>query len=85
MFGYFGNLEIPNFPKTSKKMMYYSNFGNSKIFVPTQKPTQKFGKKFGMQGLSQSFDYLQLTCSLLTQITEIIKVLGFRGKSIETK
>jgi hypothetical protein len=32
--------------------MYYSNFGNSKIFVPTRKPTRKFGKKFGMQGLT---------------------------------
>ncbi len=31
--------------------MYYLNFGNSKIFVPTRKPTRKFGKKFGMQGL----------------------------------
>jgi len=25
-----------------EKMMYYSNFGNSKIFVPTRKPTRKF-------------------------------------------
>jgi len=30
----------------------YRNFKTRRIFVPTRKPTRKFGKKFGMQGLT---------------------------------
>jgi len=36
----FGNSELS---ENFEKMTYYSNFGNSKIFVPTRKPTRKFG------------------------------------------
>jgi len=32
--------------------MLKSNFGNREKLVPTLKPTQMFGLKFGMQGLS---------------------------------
>jgi hypothetical protein len=32
--------------------MLKSNFGNRKKLVPTRKPTQMFGLKLGMQGLS---------------------------------
>ncbi len=31
------------------------NFGNRKKLIPTQKPTQMFGLKFGMQGVN--FEY----------------------------
>jgi hypothetical protein len=34
-------------------MMFNSNFENGKKLVPTQKPTQMFGLKFRMQGLSR--------------------------------
>ncbi len=32
-------------------MTFNSNFVNREKLVPTQKPTQKLSKKFGMQGL----------------------------------
>jgi len=34
-----------------EKMTLKTNFGNREKLVPTQKPTQMFGLKFGMQGL----------------------------------
>jgi len=37
--------------KNYKKMTLKSNFGNCEKLVLTQKPTQMFGLKFGMQGL----------------------------------
>ncbi len=33
-------------------MTLKSNFGNFEKLVPTQNPTQMFGLKFGMQGLT---------------------------------
>jgi len=50
-FGYFGNRVFGTF-ENYKKMTLNSNFGNRQKLVPTQKPTQMFGLKFGMQGLS---------------------------------
>ncbi len=35
-----------------RKMMCNSKFENHEKLVPTQKPTRKLGKKFGMQGLN---------------------------------
>ncbi len=51
IYGKFGICSVPNFPKITK-MMLKSKFGNREKLVPTQKPTQMFGLKFGMQGLN---------------------------------
>jgi len=33
------------------------SFGNREKLIPTQKPTQMFGLKFGMQGLNVDLEY----------------------------
>jgi len=49
------NLFYSELSENYEKMMLKSNFGNRKKLVPTQKPTQMFGLKFGMQGLNITF------------------------------
>jgi len=42
-FRMFGNFENSKLSENYKKMTFNSNFGNYEIFVPTRKPTRKFG------------------------------------------
>ena len=49
----FRKLGISELSENYEKMTFNSKFENHEKLVPTQKPTRKFGKKFGMQGLSQ--------------------------------
>ncbi len=44
-------LGISELSENYKKMTFNSKFENHEKLVLTRKPTQKFGKKFGMQGL----------------------------------
>ncbi len=61
----FQNLFYSELSKNYEKMTFNSNFENREKLVPTQKPTQMFGLKFGMQGLivicSHVFDKLFFT------------------------
>ncbi len=43
---------ISELSENYENMTFNSKFENHEKLVPTRKPTQKFGKKFGMQGLS---------------------------------
>jgi len=47
----FWKLLFSKLSKIYEKMTLNSNFGYHEKLVPTQKLTQKFGQKFGMQGL----------------------------------
>jgi hypothetical protein len=48
----FRKLGISELSETYEKMTFNSKFENHEKLVPTRKPTQKFSKKFGMQGLN---------------------------------
>jgi len=45
-------LQKTELSKNNEKMMLKLNFGNREKLVPTQKLTQMFGLKFGMQGFN---------------------------------
>ncbi len=49
----FRKLGISELSENYEKMMFNSKFENHKKLVPTWKPTRKFGKKLGMQGLTR--------------------------------
>ncbi len=48
----FWKLGITELSENYEKMTFNSKFENHEKLVPTQKPTRKFGKKFGMLGLT---------------------------------
>ena len=48
----FRKLGISELSENYEKIPFNSKFENHEKLVPTRKPTRKFGKKFGMQGLS---------------------------------
>jgi len=53
IFSRFRKIEISELSKNIEKITLNSNFGNFKKLVQTEKPTQKFEFKFGMQGLNK--------------------------------
>ncbi len=52
IFARFRKIEISELSENIKKITLNLNFGNCEKLIPTQKPTQKFEFKFGMQGLN---------------------------------
>jgi len=49
-------------------------FGNSEKLVPTQKPTQMFGLKFGMQGLTIKGELKVYLLNLLSSSLYVLKL-----------
>jgi hypothetical protein len=57
-------LSFSKLSKNYEKMTLNLNFESHEKLVPTQKPTQKFGLKFGMLGLNSSVFQSFLSYSL---------------------
>ncbi len=56
------------------------NFGNRKKLVPTQKPTQMFGLKFGMQGLSNGA--LVGFVQVLIGLSELVVLISHKCRNV---
>ena len=54
LFASFGNSVLPKIRVGTSFSSFFRTRSVSRIFVPSRKPTRKFGKKFGMQGLNKN-------------------------------